>query len=88
MGASIHEQQVTPTRLVGSCHCGECSYAVETRLPRPFMYCHCVACRKTGGTACVNLAADRSTLTVKNMAGIQSYRCGQQRHALSPLQSR
>ena len=57
--ANGHAEQARPVRLNGSCHCGECSYNCETRLPYPFMVCHCVACRKTGGTACVNLAADR-----------------------------
>ena len=36
--------------------------------------CHCIACRKTGGAYCVNLAAEKESLKVEGREHVKSYR--------------
>ncbi|CAL5227733.1 g10748 [Coccomyxa viridis] len=63
-----------PTLLEGSCFCAKVRIRAKTNMPYPFMVCHCISCRKTGGAYCVKLAADKESLKVEGREHVKSYR--------------
>jgi hypothetical protein len=56
-----------PTRLKGSCHCGDVRFSVESHTPVPYQRCYCSICRKQqgGGGYAINLGALAATLQVE-----------------------
>ena len=76
--------------LEGSCHCRAVRFSLQSRTPRPYMYCYCSICRKTagGGGAAINLGGEAETLSVTGKRHLRVYRARLEDGDESPAERR